>query len=167
VLRSNTLAGVRLRDRDRVVSPPSRIRYTFRGADGGPALGKVSTHDVVVQWWATAESRGSCIQDRNESVYATRTCSLHALRHVRLSPSMETGDRYATLVWGGDVARREFGAVALLAQDGAWSLLLNAATAPGPLGTCCYGRPGVKADECVASGGVYDRPCQPDTNAVL
>jgi hypothetical protein len=164
VLRSNTLAGVRLRDGDRVVSPPVKgYEYTFRGADGGPALGKVSTQT----WWfngglllshARVAFKIEQVRVRDTNVLVARS------EHVRLSPSMETGDRVCvTLVWG-DGSSREFDAVALVAQDGAWSLLLNIQQPLllDPLGTC-YGRPGVKAGECVASGGVYDRPCQHDT----
>jgi hypothetical protein len=165
VLRSETLAGVRLRDGDRVLSPPVKgYEYTFLGAEDEPALGNAP---ALQTWWhygglllshVRVSLRIGDVRIRETNTLVARS------ERTRLNPAIETGDRVCvTLLWD-DGNRREYDALASVAPGGVWSLALRMRRPLllDPLGTC-FGKPGVHAPECVAAGRVFDRPCQHDT----
>jgi hypothetical protein len=164
VLRTDVMQGVRLRDGDRIVSPPLKgYDHTLLDADGAPALVQMTSK----QAW----------QYRTGALYSHILFRLlaHDVRMrgpnvlvPRLADStrtpVEDGDRvHLTLVWD-DGKEQAFDALAAVEAGGAWTLTLRTRLplVLDPLGTC-YGKPGLGARECVTRGGVYDRPCTHDT----
>lgn len=164
VLRSDSLQGVRLRDGDRIVSPPLRgYDHTLLGPDGAPAL----VHSSAPRAWryqSGALYSHVRIRLRERDVRMGEPNVLVPRRFPAPTPSFDDGDRvHATLVWA-DGTRQDFDAQATVGGDGSWSLALRV---PTPLLLdvlgICYSKPGVTAKECIADGGVYDRPCTHDT----
>lgn len=164
VLRSDALQGVRLRDGDRIVSRAMKgYNYTFLDADGAPAL----VHTDALQAWRYRS--GSLYSHVRFRIAAREVRTREPLVLVPRRPGgpsvpFVAGDRvHLVLVWD-DNSEQEFDSLASVDRDGAWSLALRTRVPLllDPLGIC-YGQPGVSARECVARGGVYDRPCTHDT----
>jgi hypothetical protein len=166
VLRSDSLQGVRLRDGDRIVSPPLKgYDHTLLGADGAPTL----VHSSAPQAWryqsgALYSHARIRLLERDVRMGGPNVLVPRRATEPRARLPFEDGDRvHATLVWG-DGTLQDLDAQASVNSTGSWSLALRN---PVPLlldvlGTC-HGNRGVGAQECVAAGGVYDRPCTHDT----